>query len=76
MAKVNDKKPARKLGGATFVARIQYRQNASWQGTIQWLDGKKTAPFRSALEMILLMHEALETNNSGDLPCKLNVWGN
>jgi hypothetical protein len=35
-------------GSAAFYVRIHFRQNASWQGTIQWLDEKKTVSFRRA----------------------------
>jgi len=42
------------------MVRIQFRQNASWQGTVQWLEGKKTLPFRSMLELVLLLREAME----------------
>ena len=44
---------------ATFIIHVQFRQNASWQGTIQWVDGKKTQRFRSTLEMIKLISDAL-----------------
>lgn len=44
---------------ATFVVQVQFQQNATWQGTIQWLDQKKVQNFRSTLEMIRLMDEAL-----------------
>ena len=44
---------------ATFVLRILFRQNASWQGSVTWLEGKKEQGFRSALELVLLMHSAL-----------------
>ncbi len=44
---------------SVFLVRIQFRQNASWQGTIQWLDTKKTRTFRSFLEMTMLIHEGL-----------------
>ncbi|NLM46303.1 MAG: hypothetical protein GX200_05850 [Firmicutes bacterium] len=69
-----DRENARKLGGAAFLIRIQFRQNTSWQGTIQWLDEKKTAHFRSMLEMILLMHEALVTNSSENLANRKHAW--
>ena len=39
----------------TFVIHILNQQNATWQGTVTWLDGKQTRPFRSALELIRLM---------------------
>lgn len=41
-----------------FFVRIQYRCNSSWQGTIQWLDGKKEQNFRSALELGSLINNA------------------
>lgn len=39
----------------TFVIQILNQQNATWQGTVTWLDGRRTRPFRSALELIRLM---------------------
>ena len=45
---------------ATFVVRILFRQNASWQGSVTWLEGKREQSFRSVLELILLMSTALE----------------
>ena len=45
---------------ATFSVRILFRQNASWQGSVTWLEGKREQSFRSALELILLMSTALE----------------
>lgn len=44
---------------ATFVICIRYRQNATWQGTIQWIEAKKQQTFRSTLEMIKLMDDAM-----------------
>lgn len=46
---------------ATFSVRVLFRQNASWQGYVTWLDGKKSERFRSALELALLMDSALRT---------------
>ncbi|MEW5784831.1 MAG: hypothetical protein AB1767_07140 [Bacillota bacterium] len=50
---------------AAFYVRIYFRQNASWQGTIRWLDGKKTVAFRSTLELAKLLSEALERDSAG-----------
>ena len=48
-----------KLGkDLTFYLRVQYRCNSSWQGTIQWLDGRKSVKFRSVLELANLIHDA------------------
>ena len=44
---------------ATFSVRVLFRQNSSWQGTVHWLDGQDEQPFRSALELLLLMDSAL-----------------
>jgi len=40
---------------ATFSLRILFRQNASWQGTLTWLEGKQEECFRSVLELIFLL---------------------
>ena len=43
---------------ATFVVYIQYRQNATWQGDIVWVEQNTTRSFRSVLEMLKLMDNA------------------
>ncbi|MCI1965220.1 MAG: hypothetical protein LKJ17_03680 [Oscillospiraceae bacterium] len=43
---------------ATFLVHIKFRQNATWQGSITWVEQEKTQNFRSALEMLKLMDEA------------------
>ena len=48
---------------ATFNLRIIFRQNASWQGSISWLEGRQEQSFRSALELIFLMDNALSQTN-------------
>jgi hypothetical protein len=44
---------------ATFSLRILFRQNASWQGSVSWLEGRREESFRSALELAMLIHSAL-----------------
>ena len=44
---------------ATFAVRLIFRQNASWQGSITWLEGEAEQSFRSVLELTLLMDSAL-----------------
>ena len=46
----------------TFVVKIEDCQNASWQGRINWLDGRQEKCFRSALELIKLIDGALSEN--------------
>ena len=44
---------------ATFVVQVQFRQNATWQGTVTWTEKNETRHFRSTLELIRLMDESL-----------------
>lgn len=46
----------------SFVVSIHHQENHSWQGTIQWLETGKTLHFRSQLEMMTLMNEAVNQN--------------
>lgn len=47
---------------ATFRISILFRQNASWQGTVLWVDRDMESQFRSALELIGLMDNALSVS--------------
>jgi len=49
---------------ATFLVRVLFRQNASWQGSLTWLEGDKSQSFRSVLELVLLMDSALRNGKS------------
>lgn len=44
---------------ANFSVKVLFRQHASWQGTITWMEKQYELPFRSVLELILLMDSAL-----------------
>ena len=44
---------------ATFQISVLFRQNASWQGDILWVDRDMESQFRSALELIGLLDNAL-----------------
>lgn len=46
-------------GPATFVVRVLFRRNATWQGTIGWKEKRCQVSFRSFMELLLLMHEAV-----------------
>ncbi len=48
----------------TFVINVQYRQNASWQGTIRWVEGGIEKRFRSTLELIRLMDSVIGDNDT------------
>ena len=51
----------------SFLVRIQYRQNASWQGTVQWVESGKTQHFRSCLELIRLIDMAVSSGEETQL---------
>lgn len=44
----------------TFVIKILNQQNATWQGSVTWVEEQKTQNFRSALELIKMIDVALE----------------
>ena len=46
---------------ATFKLRIMFRHNASWQGSVAWMEDNVEEPFRSALELLMLMDSALSS---------------
>lgn len=43
----------------TFIVKILYQQNNTWQGTVNWADQRKEQHFRSALELIRLIDDAI-----------------
>jgi len=43
----------------TFEITVRFRQNATWQGQILWAEKDLRQNFRSVLEMLKLMDEAL-----------------
>ena len=53
-------------GGATFLVQIRNTQNATWQGTVAWTNGRKQETFRSALELMKLIDSALSADQAGD----------
>lgn len=44
----------------TFVVKILDRQNATWQGTVTWVEEQKVQHFRSALELLKMIDVALD----------------
>lgn len=49
----------------TFVMKVIFRQNASWQGTVLWLEANREESFRSVLEFALLLNSALDETGEG-----------
>ena len=45
---------------ATFIVKVQYRQNSTWQGTVIWTEKNKKQALRRALELLKLIDGALD----------------
>ena len=56
---------ARKGRVATFELQVLFRQHTSWQGMLNWREGKLEQSFRSVLELALLMDSALRKKEEG-----------
>lgn len=50
-------------GLASFALKVIFRQHASWQGSLHWLDEHREESFRSVLELLKLIDEALTRPN-------------
>lgn len=44
----------------TFIIKILERRHSTWQGSVTWADRQQTQYFRSALELLKLIDEALD----------------
>ena len=47
---------------ATFIVHVKYRQHSTWQGEVVWAEKNEKRTFRSALELLKLIDNALEEN--------------
>ena len=50
----------------TFIVKILNQQNATWQGSVTWTEEQKVQNFRSALELLKLISEALEGDSGAE----------
>lgn len=50
-----------------FMVNVQFRQNATWQGTIKLAGHDEEQRFRSTLEMLKIMDGALAVRHPEDL---------
>ena len=46
----------------TFIVKIMNHQKSTWQGSVTWVEEEKTQCFRSALELIRMLDEAVGTS--------------
>ncbi len=55
-------KNRKKLNGknkGTFIIKVEESQRGTWQGKVVWADEDTTEHFRSALELLQLVDEAI-----------------
>ncbi len=57
---------------ASFLIRVQFRQNSSWQGTLVWMEHKESCAFRSLLELLNLLADALQIVVTASNPAGVN----
>lgn len=50
----------------TFIIKVLDQQNATWQGSVTWVDEQQEQYFRSALELLKLIDGALGKNNEDE----------
>lgn len=50
----------------SFLVRIEQQEHATWQGTVTWANRKRTAHFRSVLELIKLIDSTLTEQGKGE----------
>ena len=67
MSKIVENDNQRELGSTrgTFEISVKFMQNSTWQGQIHWVEKDQKQNFRSALEMLKLMDEALTESAEG-----------
>jgi hypothetical protein len=53
---------------ASFKLNIMFRQNSSWQGGLVWIENHAESQFRSLLELIMLLDNALTEAMTKPLP--------
>jgi hypothetical protein len=46
---------------ATFLVYVQFRQKSTWQGQVTWVENGNSTKFNSALELLKLMNNVMES---------------
>jgi hypothetical protein len=52
---------------STFLVHIKFRYNASWQGSFKWVEGNQSRDFRSTLDLLRMISDALYTSDAPDV---------
>lgn len=60
---------------ASFIIRVHYRHNATWQGTIQWIEGMQAVHFKSVLELMKLVDAAMERKRKQNGTTRMEGYG-
>ncbi|WP_051192137.1 hypothetical protein [Butyrivibrio sp. VCB2001] len=57
---MNPKSQNNGYSNGTFVVKIEHCCNETWQGEVVWAEENRKEKFRSTLELIRLMDEAMQ----------------
>lgn len=57
-----------------FLIRLNMRQNATWQGELCWVNDGRKIHFRSLLEMVNLMQEAIDISGLPQAESAFRSW--
>lgn len=70
-----DKSPPNQanLGGTNFLVSVYGHENMNLQGLVQWLDTGKKVHFRSTIELMSLIDEAVSMQTADSTPKR--TWG-
>ncbi|MBP3199349.1 MAG: hypothetical protein J6N21_20450 [Butyrivibrio sp.] len=49
------------LNKGTFLIRVSSKENGTWQGNVLWADENRKEHFRSGLELLNMIDEALDS---------------
>lgn len=58
---------------ATFRIAVFFRQNATWQGTLLWVEKDEIACFRSVLELVKLLDSALAHSDENSHEANVSI---
>ncbi len=64
----------RAIGGSSFLVKIIFRKGVNWQGEVHWLETDKKKKFRSSMELIMLMQEAMDETGSPEAEFSFRSW--
>ncbi len=63
-----------KNSSTDFLVRVLFRKNTTWQGEIHWLGSDKKRNFRSSLELMFLMQEAMDETETPRANYNFRTW--